>query len=41
VAIHRGDDATGTTLEKLFALADSGMYRSKQSGKDSVTLIRG
>jgi diguanylate cyclase (GGDEF)-like protein/PAS domain S-box-containing protein len=41
VAIHRGDDASGTTLEKLFALADSGMYRSKQSGKDSVTLIRG
>ena len=41
VAIHRGDDAAGTTLEMLFALADSGMYRSKQSGKDSVTLIRG
>ena len=40
VAVHRGDGSSATTLEQLFALADAGMYRSKQSGKDTVTLVR-
>jgi diguanylate cyclase (GGDEF)-like protein/PAS domain S-box-containing protein len=41
VALTRPAVATGTTVETLFALADEGMYSSKENGKDKITVLRG